>query len=98
MTETKKLLNYELDVVDIIEFKDYLEANRSRFSTDAFKAYLKALDIPPKFFKEQPEATQEELLENREIFVRENKKCSYKIVPFLPPIKLYLNALQKNIL
>ena len=86
MTETKKLLNYELDVVDIIEFKDYLEANRSRFSTDAFKAYLKALDIPPKFFKEQPEATQEELLENREIFVRENKKYFNKVIVLVKTI------------
>ena len=80
MTETKKLLNYDLDIVDITEFKTYLEENKKRFSTEAYKAYLKAVDIPPKFFKEQPLETQEELLDNREIFVKENKKYFNKVI------------------
>ena len=80
MTETKKLLNYDLDIVDITEFKIYLEENRRCFSTEAYKAYLKAVDIPPKFFKEQPIETQEELLDNREIFVKENKKYFNKVI------------------
>lgn len=66
--------NYYLDVIDIRDFKDYLEENERYFSANAFKAYLKTVDIPPKFFKEQPEETQKELLENRDTFVRETKK------------------------
>lgn len=66
--------NYYLDVIDIRDFKAYLEENERYFSANAFKAYLKTVDIPPKFFKEQPEETQKELLENRDTFVRENKK------------------------
>ena len=78
--ETKKLLNYTLDFVDITEFKTYLNDNEDYFSTNAKNAYLKALDIPPKFFKEQPKETQIELLDNREIFVRENKKFFDKVI------------------
>ena len=66
--------NYYLDVIDIRDFKAYLEENERYFSANAFKAYLKTVDIPPKFFKEQPEETQKELLENRDTFVRETKK------------------------
>ena len=77
---TKKLANYDLDIISIEEFKPYLEKNKDYFSTNAMYAYLKALDIPPKFFKEQPIETQEELLENREVFVRETKKFFNKVI------------------
>ena len=77
---TKKLANYDLDIISIEEFKPYLEKNKDYFSTNAMNAYLKALDIPPKFFKEQPIETQEELLENREVFVRETKKFFNKVI------------------
>ena len=80
MTESKKLANYILDIVDITEFRSYLDKNVDYFSTTAYNAYLKAVDIPPKFFKEQPIETQTELLDNREIFVRENKKYFNKVI------------------
>lgn len=80
MTEQKRLANYTLDIVDVQDFKTYLEKNESYFSTNAYNSYLKALDIPPKFFKEQPKETQEELLDNREVFVRETKKFFNKVI------------------
>ena len=80
MTESKRLANYILDIVDITEFRDYLDKNEDFFSTNAMNAYLKALDIPPKFFKEQPIETQKELLDNREVFVRETKKYFNKVI------------------
>ena len=80
MTETKKLVNYTLDIVDITEFRSYLDENERFFTTNAMNAYLKAVDIPPKFFKEQPLETQKELLDNREIFVRETKKFFNKVI------------------
>ena len=61
MTEQKRLANYTLDIVDITEFRSYLDENVDYFSTNAYNAYLKAVDIPPKFFKEQPVETQKEL-------------------------------------
>lgn len=80
MTETKKLANYTLDIVDITEFRPYLDENVDYFSSNAMNAYLKALDIPPKFFKEQPEETRKELLDNREVFVKETKKFFNKVI------------------
>ena len=72
--------NYFLDVVKVQDFKQYLEENERYFSANAYKAYLKTVDIPPKFFKEQPEETQKELLENRDTFVKENKKYFDKVI------------------
>lgn len=92
MTITRKLGNYTLDIVDIEEFKRYYEENKEAFSTSAFNSYLKTVDIPPKFFKEQPEETQEELLENREIFVREKKKYLNKVIVVLRSGTSILNA------
>ena len=80
MTDHKSLANYTLDFIDITDFKKYLESNESYFSTNAYNAYLKAVDIPPKFFKEQPKETQQELLDNREVFVAETKKYFNKII------------------
>ena len=78
--ETKKLFNYTLDIVEITKFKDYYHDNINAFTGTAKNSFLKALDIPPKFFKEQPEETQEELLDNREYFVAENKKFFDKVI------------------
>ena len=78
--ETKQLNGYTLDIVDVIEFKEYYYSNKDWFSTSAENAFLKALDIPPKFYKEQPIETQKELLDNREIFVRESKKFFNKVI------------------
>lgn len=80
MIESKRLANYTLDIVPVEEFRTYLNENANSFSTNAMNAYLKALDIPPKFFREQPVETQEELLSNREVFVRENKKFFNKVI------------------
>lgn len=80
MTEHKSLANYILDIVDITDFRSYLDKNELYFSTNAKNAYLKAVDIPPKFFREQPIETQKELLDNREVFVRENKKYFNKVI------------------
>ena len=92
MTVTKKLGNYTLDIVDIEDFKHYYEENKDSFTTSAFNSYLKAVDIPPKFFKEQPEETQEELLDNREVFVREKKKYFNKVIVVLRSGESILNA------
>ena len=78
--ETKVLGNYTLDILDITEFKDYWYNNENTFSGVARNSFLKALDIPPKFFKEQPSETQDELLDNREIFVKETKKFFNKVI------------------
>ncbi len=80
MIETKKLANYTLDIIDITEFRAYYDENNNAFTGTAKNSFLKALDIPPKFFKEQPAETQKELLDNREFFVAENKKYFGKVI------------------
>ena len=77
---TYELGSYFIDLVKIENFREYLNNNLNSFSKLAINSYLKALDIPPKFFKEQPKETQEELLDNREIFVREHKKYLDKVI------------------
>lgn len=72
--ETKQLDSYLLDVMDVIEFREYYNTHKNQLVGFALTSFLKALDIPAKFFREQPEETKEELLENREIFVKENSK------------------------
>lgn len=90
--ETKSLGNYTLDILDITEFKDYYYENLNNFSTVASNSFLKALDIPPKFFKEQPASTQDILIENRDIFVREKKKFFNKVIVVLKAEERILNA------
>lgn len=77
---TYELGSYFIDLIKIENFREYYDNNLSNFSKVAINSYLRALDIPPKFFKEQPEETQEELLDNREIFVREHKKYIDKVI------------------
>ena len=77
---TYELGSYFIDLVKIEYFREYYDNNLANFSKVALNSYLKALDIPPKFFKEQPEATQEELLDNREVFVKEHKKYFDKVI------------------
>ena len=77
---TYELGSYFIDLVKIEYFREYYNNNLANFSKVALNSYLKALDIPPKFFKEQPEVTQEELLDNREIFVKEHKKYFDKVI------------------
>lgn len=77
---TYELGSYFIDLVKIEYFREYYNNNLANFSKVALNSYLKALDIPSKFFKEQPEVTQEELLDNREIFVKEHKKYFDKVI------------------
>ena len=77
---TYELGSYFIDLVKIEYFREYYNNNLNNFSKISLNSYLKALDIPPKFFKEQPEETQEELLDNREIFVKEHKKYLDKVI------------------
>lgn len=78
--ETLELGQYLIDLVKIEDFKNYYYKNLDLFSKAAYNSYLKAVDIPPKFFKEQPLETQAELLENRDTFVREHKKYLDKVI------------------
>ena len=98
MTESRRLANYTLDIVDVQDFKSYLKKYENCFSTNAMNAYLKAVDIPPKFFKEQPIETQEELLDNREVFVRETKKFFNKVIVVVTYLKDINNETTKRIL
>lgn len=78
--ETLELGQYLIDLVKIEDFKNYYYKNLDFFSKAAYNSYLKAVDIPPKFFKEQPLETQAELIENRDTFVREHKKYVDKVI------------------
>ena len=80
--EVRKLTlgNYIIELVRAEDFKTYYYQNLDFFSNVALNSYLKAVDIPPKFFKENPLKTQEELLDNREVFVREHKKYFDKVI------------------
>ena len=88
MTETATLMevrtlqlgNYIIELVGAEDFKKYYYENLDHFSKVAFNSYLKAVDIPPKFFKENPIETQKELLDNREVFVKEHKKYADKVI------------------
>ena len=62
------------------DFKKYYYENLNYFSNVSMNSYLKAVDIPPKFFKENPIETQKGLLDNREIFVKEHKKYFDKVI------------------
>lgn len=77
---TLALGNYNIDLVRAEDFKTYYYQNLDYFSKVAFNSYLKAVDIPPKFFKENPEETQRELLDNREVFVKEHRKYADKVI------------------
>ena len=78
--ETLELGQYLIDLVKIEDFKNYYYKNLDNFSKAAYNSYLKAVDIPPKFFKEQPIETQKELIENRDTFVKEHKKYWDKVI------------------
>ena len=72
--------SYVLELVKVSYFKKYYYENLNYFSSTAVNSYLKAVDIPPKFFKENPAETQDELLDNREVFVKEHKKYFDKVI------------------
>ena len=72
--ETKQLLGYTLEIFEIGEFKEYYDEHKSNFNDFARNAFLKAISIPPSYFLEQPEETQEELLCNKLELVGIQKK------------------------
>ena len=78
--KTLQLGNYLLDLVKVADFKKYYYSNLDYFSNTAINSYLRAVDIPPKFFKENPVETQKELLDNREEFVQTHKKYFDKVI------------------
>ena len=78
--KTLPIGNYIIELVKAEDFKTYYYQNLDYFSKVAFNSYLKAVDIPPKFFKENPIDTQEILLNNREVFVKEHKKYADKVI------------------
>ena len=78
--ETLELGQYLIDLLKVEDFKNYYYKNLEFFSKAAYNSYLKAVDIPPKFFKEQPLETQAELIENRDTFVKEHKKYLDKVI------------------
>jgi hypothetical protein len=78
--KTLELGAYLLDLVKVSDFKKYYYKNLDSFSNVAINSYLKAVDIPPKFFKENPIETQKELLDNREEFVKIHKKYFDKVI------------------
>ena len=82
LIEVRKLSlgNYLIELVRAEDFKTYYYENLDYFSKVAFNSYLKAVDIPPRFFKENPIDTQEILLNNREVFVKEHKKYADKVI------------------
>jgi len=63
--EKKKLLGYDIETFNMHNFKEYYDDNFNRFNTFSRSAFLKAISIPPSYFLEQPEETQEELLINK---------------------------------
>ena len=56
LIEVRKLSlgNYLIELVRAEDFKTYYYENLDYFSKVAFNSYLKAVDIPPRFFKENP--------------------------------------------
>lgn len=79
--ETRKLLEYNIDIFDIQEFKEYYDEHIDNFTDFARNAFLKAISIPPAYFLEQPSETREELLCNKlELTQVQKKYAGYSIV------------------
>lgn len=79
--KTRKLLDYNIDIFDIQEFKEYYDEHIDNFTDFARNAFLKAISIPPAYFLEQPSETREELLCNKlELTQIQKKYAGYSIV------------------
>lgn len=79
--ETRKLLEYSIDIFDIQEFKEYYDEHTNNFTDFARSAFLKSISIPPTYFLEQPNETKEELLCNKLDLVKVQKKyAGYSII------------------
>lgn len=89
---TRKLLDYDLEVLDIADFKSYYKENLDRFNGFSKKAFLKSVDIPAPYFLEQPDDTQETLLDNKEVIIKNANKYSDKVLIMLVKDNVILNA------
>lgn len=72
--ETRELLGYTIETFEMEEFKEYYDLHSGNFTDFARVAFLKAISIPPAYFLEQPDETQEELLCNKLDLVKVQKK------------------------
>lgn len=90
MIET--ILKHDVEIIDIKEFKKYFNENLSRFDGFAKKAFLKAVDIPPAYFLEQPEDTKTILLNNKEDRINSMEKYIGKCIVILWKDGIALNA------
>lgn len=86
------ILKHDLEIIDIKDFKKYFKENESRFDAFAKKAFLKAVDIPPAYFLEQPESTKEILLDNKEDRINNLEKYIGKCIVVLWKDGMVLNA------
>ena len=91
MTNNEKItiLGYELEFLPIEDFKEFYKTC-TQFNTFSEKAFLKASGIPPGYYQEQPEKTQEDLLNNKEEILPE--KLAGKIIVILRKNNLILNC------
>lgn len=90
--ETKELLGYTIDIFEIGEFKEYYDSHTSMFNDFSRSAFLKAISIPPSYFLEQPDDTQEELLCNKLALVGVQKKYQGLSIVVVSKDNTILNA------
>lgn len=90
--ETKKLLGYTLKILDTEDFREFYDTCNS-FNDFSRKAFLKSIGIPASYFLEQPDATQEELKDNKEENIT---KYSGKVILLLEKDGVILNCVRTN--
>jgi hypothetical protein len=79
--ETRKFKNYSIDIIEMEDFKTYLNTFKDNFSHESLKAFLNSVWIPANYFLEQPENTKLDLIENKYKLTQSNPKYSkYNIV------------------
>ena len=70
LVTTKTLMGFDLEIIDIVDFKDYYNDHAGlTLSGFAEKAFLKAVGIPANYYLEQPDETKTELLDNKESII-----------------------------
>ena len=96
----QQILDYTIEIIDIRNFKEYLEENvkENKIYGFALKAFLKAVDIPPSYFLEQPIETQEELLVNKDERINSLKKYTDKCLVILWKDDEILNCCRMNMI
>lgn len=92
-----KLLEYELEIIDIKDFKNYFKNNLNNFDGFAKKSFLKAIDIPPTYFLEQPEETKDILLTNKEDRINSLEKYIGKCIVILWKDNVILNTCRMSL-